>query len=104
MFEKEGERMRENPQDRRDPGGTPPRRVIPEVEDSPPQKKMLPVWFFVGLIFLVYGILILITGLTELHHPPHTVLARELHPTIWWGAILTALGGFFVYRFGPGKA
>ncbi|MGH9446323.1 MAG: hypothetical protein ACRD3O_11440 [Terriglobia bacterium] len=87
--------------DRREPAGKPPRRVAADVEDNPPHRDMLPVWFFVGLIFLIYGILILITGLTELHHPPHTVLAAELHPTIWWGAILTTLGGFFIYWFGP---
>jgi hypothetical protein len=93
--------MEEKAQNRRALGGNPPRQVAVDVEDNPAGGKMLPVWFFVGFIFLVYGILILITGLTELHHPPHTVLARELHPTVWWGALLTAVGGFFIYGFGP---
>ena len=39
---------------------------------------IIPVWFFVGLLFLVYGVLILGSGLAEWSHPPNTVLA-ELH-------------------------
>jgi hypothetical protein len=84
-------------------GGDRPHRVAVGAED-PPEGKMLPVWFFVGIIFLIYGVIILITGLLEIHHPPATVLAAELHPTIWWGAILTALGGFYVLYFGPWKS
>lgn len=91
--------MQEKPQDRRG-GGEPPRQVAADLEDPVQHERMLPVWFFVGLILLVYGIIILVTGLTEIHHPPHTVLASELHPTIWWGAILTALGAFFTIHHG----
>jgi hypothetical protein len=57
---------------------------------------MIPVWFFVGVILLIYGVLILATGVYELWHPPATVLAN-LHPAIWWGAILTVVGGVYVY-------
>ena len=46
---------------------------------------MVPVWFFVGVILLIYGVLILATGIYEFSHPPATVLAN-LHPAIWWGA------------------
>jgi hypothetical protein len=31
--------------------------------------RILPVWFFVGVILLIYGILILATGLYEFSHP-----------------------------------
>lgn len=92
--------MEEKPQDRRDLGGDPPHRIAVDIEENPSSGRMLPVWFFVGIILLVYGIITLITGLTELHHPPDTVLAAELHPTIWWGAILTALGAFFAVHHG----
>jgi hypothetical protein len=30
---------------------------------------MVPVWFFVGVILLIYGVLILATGLYEFSHP-----------------------------------
>ena len=52
---------------------------------------------------LVYGIVLIATGFTELHNPPPTVLAN-LHPTLWWGILLTIFGGFYTIRFRPGKA
>ncbi len=67
------------------------------------RRKMIPVWFFVGVILLIYGVLILGTGVHELSHPPATVLA-ELHPAIWWGAILTVVGGAYVFLFFPRKS
>ena len=92
--------MEEQPQNRHGGSGN-KGQVAVDTEDHPPEGKMLPVWFFVGIIFLVYGIIILVVGIQELHHPASTVLAAELHPTIWWGAILTAIGGFYVGYFGP---
>jgi len=64
------------------------------------QHRMIPVWFFVGVILLIYGVLILATGVYELSHPPATVLAN-LHPAIWWGAILMVIGGVYVYIYLP---
>lgn len=64
---------------------------------------MLPVWFFVGVILLIYGLLILATGLYEFSHPPATVLAH-LHPAVWWGALLTFVGGVYVYLYAPRKS
>ena len=63
---------------------------------------MIPVWFFVGVILLIYGVLILTTGLNEFSHPPATVLAN-LHPAIWWGALLTIVGAVYVYVYMPRK-
>ncbi len=64
---------------------------------------MIPVWFFVGVILLIYGLVILASGIYELSHPPSTVLAN-LHPAIWWGTLLTAIGGIYVYVFVPRKS
>jgi len=61
---------------------------------------IIPVWFFVGVLFLVYGVLIFISGLAEWSHPPGTVLAN-LHAPVWWGALLIALGGLYVGLFRP---
>jgi hypothetical protein len=61
---------------------------------------MIPVWFFVGVILLIYGVLILATGLYEFSQPPATVLAY-LHPAVWWGALLTLVGGVYVYVYLP---
>ena len=64
--------------------------------------QMVPVWFFVGVILLIYGLLILATGLYEFSHPPTTVLA-DLHPAVWWGTLLTIVGGIYVYLYLPRK-
>jgi len=64
---------------------------------------IIPVWFFVGLLLLIYGVLIFISGLAEWTNPPNTVLA-ELHAPVWWGALLIVLGGLYCFLFKPGKA
>lgn len=63
---------------------------------------MIPVWFFVGVLLLIYGILILIQGIAEWSSPPDTVLSN-LHPTFWWSFILIILGGIFCAKHRPGK-
>ncbi len=54
---------------------------------------MKPIWFFVGLILMVVGVLILLAGLYQLINPPEikTVLS-ETHPGIWWGAVMIVFG------------
>jgi hypothetical protein len=61
---------------------------------------IIPVWFFVGVLFSVYGVLIFASGLAEWSHPPNTVLA-ELHAPVWWGALLIVLGGVYGAAFRP---
>ena len=61
---------------------------------------IIPVWFFVGVLFLVYGVLIFVSGLAEWSHPPNTVLAN-LHAPVWWGGLLIALGVLYVGIFRP---
>ena len=63
---------------------------------------MIPVWFFVGVILLIYGVIILGTGIYEFSSPPPTVLANT-HPAVWWGALLTVIGGIYVYLYKPKK-
>jgi len=67
------------------------------------KSEIIPVWFFVGVLFLVYGVLILASGLAEWSHPPATVLS-ELHAPVWWGALLIALGAFYCLAFRPRKS
>jgi hypothetical protein len=63
---------------------------------------MISIWFFIGMLLSVYGVLILGTGIYEWSSPPPTVRA-DLHATVWWGILLLALGAIYVYRFKPGK-
>jgi hypothetical protein len=71
----------------------------------------IPVWFFIGALLLVYGVIITATGIYGLQHPSAVQISlREanpdaawffFHPDIWWGAVLTLLGAFYVVRFRP---
>ena len=61
---------------------------------------MISIWFFVGVLLLIYGILILGAGLYGLAHPPAVVRA-DLHAGIWWGLLLILLGGTYSLRFAP---
>ncbi|MGA7340792.1 MAG: hypothetical protein WBE72_13045 [Terracidiphilus sp.] len=63
----------------------------------------IPIWFFIGILLLVYGLMILGYGLYELssgNYPP-LVQLTGLHAPIWWGALLAALGLFYVVKFRP---
>jgi drug/metabolite transporter (DMT)-like permease len=52
----------------------------------------MPIWFFVGVILLVYGVLVVIGGF--LPQERATVLA-ETRPSLWWGAVMTVAGVVF---------
>ncbi|MBN2021673.1 MAG: hypothetical protein JW809_02680 [Pirellulales bacterium] len=64
----------------------------------------ITIWFFVGALFAVYGVLILGCGVWGLFYPPEgIVLYEKLHVDLWWGAFLTIFGAFYTYRFWPTK-
>jgi hypothetical protein len=66
---------------------------------------MISIWFFIGALLLIYGVLILGAGVYEFAAPPaHPVVLANLHASIWWGALLLVLGGFYAIRFRPGRA
>ncbi len=63
---------------------------------------MISIWFFLGALLLVYGVLIAGAGLYELTSPPeHQVVRADLHAEIWWGALLIVAGAFYTWRFRP---
>jgi FtsH-binding integral membrane protein len=62
------------------------------------------IWFFIGLSLLVNGVLILGAGVYEIVHPPpvdHQVVLFQYHASVWWGALLALLGGFYCWHFSP---
>jgi hypothetical protein len=69
------------------------------------QRKPIAIWFFIGLLLLVYGVLIL--GVSLYNYLAgvqlHTVLAN-LHIGIWWGALLILIGLIYIYFFSPGRS
>lgn len=66
-------------------------------------KGAIPIWYFIGLLLLVYGVIILGAGIYQLSHPPDTVLS-ELHVAIWWGALMLVIGVVYVYIHRPGRS
>ncbi len=59
----------------------------------------IPIWFFIGLLLLVYGILITGAGIYHLFWPPAKQVALyHLHADIWWGALM---GAFYTWRYWP---
>ena len=67
-------------------------------------KQQISIWYFIGLLILVYGILILGAGVAEVFSPPaNPLVLAELHAGVWWGALLTVLGGLYTYLFRPGR-
>jgi len=56
-------------------------------------KQMKPIWYFVGLMLTAMGAVVLVSGLVDYsgERTVRTVLS-ELHPAIWWGAIMIVAG------------
>jgi low temperature requirement protein LtrA len=65
-------------------------------------KGLISIWFFIGVLLLAYGIVILAAGIYNVYVPPeHTVVLQNLHAAVWWGVFLTLIGAFYTYRFFP---
>ena len=64
--------------------------------------KSISIWFFTGILMLIYGIIIFGSGIYGLSHPPeHPVVLSSLHIDIWWGVLLTLGGGLYCWKFAP---
>lgn len=65
----------------------------------------ISIWFFIGVLLTVYGVLITATGLWELAVPPaHPPVLANLHASIWWGIVLLIIGLIYFIRFFPRKS
>ena len=76
---------------------------FPVSGSEPVTRTELPVWFYIGVLLLVYGVILLGAGLFQLFHPPHTVLANY-HATLWGGVVLLLIGGGYTVAFWPRRA
>jgi FtsH-binding integral membrane protein len=60
---------------------------------------MKPIWYFVGLILLVMGGIIFLTGIYLWINPsPNQTILSETHPNIWWGIIMLVFGGILFFK------
>ena len=63
---------------------------------------MLPVWFFIGVLLTIYGVIILITSIVDWSRASQAILA-QYHPGLWGGILLLLIGGTYVLKFRPRK-
>jgi hypothetical protein len=66
------------------------------------QRNQIEIWFFIGILLFLYGVLILGAGIYHLFFPPlQQMTLNELHPDLWWGGILLAIGLFYGVKYWP---
>jgi len=63
---------------------------------------MLPIWFFIGVLLTIYGVIILVMALLDFNQTSQAVLA-EYHPGLFGGVFLILLGGLYTFWFWPGR-
>jgi hypothetical protein len=64
----------------------------------------ISIWFFIGVLLSLYGVVITATGLYELVSPPaNPPVLANLHASVWWGAVLLIIGLLYFIRFFPRK-
>jgi hypothetical protein len=65
-------------------------------------RESMSIWFFAGVLFLIYGVIITGEGLWELANPPaHPPVLFNIHPSIWWGSMMAIAGLIYTIRFWP---
>jgi predicted membrane channel-forming protein YqfA (hemolysin III family) len=67
------------------------------------ERNMKSIWYFVGLMLLAMGAVIFLSGIYFYFFPNETTTKlQELHPSIWWGAVMIIAG--FIFFFGSLKS
>ncbi len=66
-----------------------------------PETRMKSIWYLVSLVLLVMGALVFLAGILEALFPTvsHPTVLANLHPGIWWGAIMLIAGAIFFFKF-----
>ncbi len=64
------------------------------MNDLEKEKGPLPIWFFVGIILAVYGLLVMGNGFVR-EQSDRVVQVTALSPDIWWGGVMIAAGILF---------
>lgn len=66
------------------------------------QVRMLPVWFFIGVLLVIYGVIIFTVAVVDFNHPSAVVLS-QYHPDLFGGMVLLLIGGLYTFWFWPGR-
>jgi hypothetical protein len=66
------------------------------------EEHQIPIWFFIGGLLAIYGILIFASGVASWVHPPmEKVRLWDYHADVWWGLLMMIVGSIYTYRFNP---
>ena len=60
------------------------------------ERKMLSIWFFVGLMLTILGALVVATGVNYIFHPQDRTVLAHLNTNLWWGAVMLLSGLAFL--------
>ena len=58
---------------------------------------MLSIWFFVGIMLTLLGVIITLTGVYYIFYPQNATVLAYLNPSLWWGAIMVVVGLAFLF-------
>jgi len=62
------------------------------------EREMKSIWYFVGLMLLAMGAVVFLSGIYYYFVPDQSsTVLRELHPDIWWGAVIIIAGAIFFF-------
>jgi len=60
---------------------------------------MKPIWYFVGLILLITGLILVGAGIYSLIYPSdEQKILAHLHPNLWWGMLMVIVGFIYVIK------
>ena len=62
--------------------------------------KTFTVWFYIGALLTLYGLLLTAAGIYQVSHPPATVLTGY-HATLWVGVLLLLIGLGYLAAYWP---
>ncbi len=60
------------------------------------ERKMLSIWFFVGVMLTILGALVVATGVNYIFHPQDRTVLAHLNTNLWWGAVMLVSGLAFL--------
>jgi hypothetical protein len=69
------------------------------------QKSFISIWFFIGTLLLLYGLIILTASIVEAvaPSPQHHIVLGQMHFGIYWGVLLIIIGLIYFIGFRPWK-
>lgn len=67
--------------------------------------KGISIWFFIGTLLLIYGVIITAANIYEYIAPSmeRVVVLKEINFGIWWGLVLFVIGLIYFIAFRPWK-